>query len=121
LKSEERIVFPLPAEVRVRFPFPPELMVNAPESAMELAESVCVDPLTINPFNVFVVVAAVIAPELLTEKLEPLITVGPVAAPRVKVPVPFALKERLVFEVEAEIVGLAPENVRAVLVKVSVL
>jgi hypothetical protein len=70
---------------------------------------------------VFEEVAAVIAPELLTEKLEPLITVGPVAAPRVKVPVPFALKERLVFEVEGEIAGLAPENVRAVLVKVSVL
>ena len=34
LKSEERIVFPLPAAVNVKLPVPPLVTVKAPESAI---------------------------------------------------------------------------------------
>ncbi len=67
-----------------------------------------------------VAVLARIVPLLSTEKLVPLITLVPVEAPRVSVPVPFALTVNPVSTVEGEMIGFAPEKVRAVEVKVLV-
>ena len=66
-------------------------------------------------------VAAVMVPAASTENVEPFITVGPVASPKVKVPVPLAVNVNPVSTVEAEITGEAPANVKAEEVKVLVL
>jgi hypothetical protein len=76
---------------------------------------------TINPLIVSVLVRAVIVPLASTPKFDPLITVGPVASPKVRVPVPLALKVNPVLTVEEEITGDSPANVKAVEEKVLLL
>lgn len=66
-------------------------------------------------------VAPLRAPAALTLKVDPLITVGPVVVPRVRVPVPFAATDKPVFRVDGVIAGEAPLNVKAVEERVLVL
>lgn len=71
-----------------------------------------------NPLMVFVEVLPVMVPLISTAKLVPLIILVPVEVPRVNNPVPFCSTVNPVFVVDGEIIGFAPEKVKAVEVKV---
>lgn len=64
---------------------------------------------------------AEMVPLELTEKLVPLMTLVPLTPPKVKVPVPLANKEKLLFKEEVVIMGEAPVKVRLVEFRVSLL
>ena len=97
-------------------PVSPEKLI-VPDDETPVAED-SAPALITSPLMVLEEVLPVIVPLISTAKLVPLITLVPVAVPRVNVPVPFCLTVNPVSVVDGEITGLTPEKVNAVEVKV---
>ena len=99
--------------------FSPEKLIVPDEETPVALDSA--PALITNPLMVLVDVLPVIVPLISTAKFAPLITLVPVAVPRVNVPKPFCSRVNPVLVVDGEIMGFAPEKVNPVDVKVLLL